>query len=106
MKLPRLWYTVDMASLVPKGYGLAYRHWNKDSSVFVLMPFNLVIRGLYTLYYAILKAGYPTGWEKALEQRWNYGHEVGKNSQLHIIEMLKIKCEAYQTIIENLRRIK
>ncbi len=66
---------------IPKGYGIAYILYDKDLAVVLPIPINVIVRSILYIYYILIKAGYPSKWEKKLESVWEYGIEVGRNSR-------------------------
>lgn len=99
MKMPRLSYRVRAADMIPKGYGIAYRLWNQDTVVVLPIPLNIIVRVILNCYYALVKAWFPSHWERELDKRWHYGYKMGREDRQHEIEMLKHEIKIYKDFI-------
>jgi hypothetical protein len=100
----KLSYRIREAELIPKGYGIAYRLWNQDAYIVLPIPINIIVRVFLNYYYALVKAWYPSRWERKLDTIWRYGVEVGRSDRQHEIEILKITCELYKDLITRIEK--
>lgn len=74
---------VQIGEVMPRGYGLAYREWERDVAVFYPIPFNLIVRLIRELYYRIRIGICKTKIEhmilSALKREFDLGYEAGKD---------------------------
>ena len=62
---------------IPKGYGIAYRRSDKLMTVCYIIPFNLIVRCFWDIYWRIVAGWFVSKWETKLMKAQNNAHKKG-----------------------------
>ena len=76
---------VGEGELIPKGYGLAWREFDKAESIFLPIPINIIASFMRTLYWRMIMAFYPAKIDilinkietRAMQEGYTWGRKDG-----------------------------
>lgn len=87
---------------IPRGYGRAYRCWNRDAIVVYLIPFNWIVGFFRQMHFLLRRGLLPSRLEREMIRRFNQGRvqafkegfEAGRNALVKdIVEGLTLMCD-------------
>jgi len=89
---------ISEAEIIPKGYGVAYKRFNKMTVIIYPIPFNLIVRAFRDLYFWIIKGCWKSKYEeeilKAEQRGFKHGMKMKKIFSIFIIINIIINCFA------------
>lgn len=66
-------------SIIPKGWGLAYRLMDRDIGVFMPIPINIIVQGLRKIWWKLLVGFKPS----IIERIYDKGLAAGRSDSIH-----------------------
>ena len=68
---------VGEGECIPKGYGLAWREFDRVESIFLPVPFNIIVSFARSVYWHMVMAFYPSKIDEIASKSRGDGFELG-----------------------------
>jgi len=111
--MQKLRIEIDHYEVIPKGYGIGYKPFNKMTCVCYLLPFNLLARIFFWGWRGVVRWSFPNRWEKMLLAEYRAGKTAGykwgfregkEKGKVETCEAVGLKPHVLDRVIERIEK--